>query len=98
LPGLRVLSRNRPSTPLFRKALLPAPDHRPADANLRRDLLHRAAADRGENDLRPFDVLALSVAVRLDCLQPLSVQRADHHAYRLCHPARFARQHSLANR
>ena len=33
LPGLRVLSRNTPSTPLSPKALLPPPHGRPADAD-----------------------------------------------------------------
>ena len=76
LAGLARLVAQQAVDALLGEALLPAPDHRPADADLRCDLLHRPAACRGENDLRPFDMLALPVAIRRDRLQPLPVQRA----------------------
>ena len=98
LAGLARLVAQQPGHACFGKALLPAPDHRPADAHLPRDPLNRATADAGQYDPRSLDVLALPVAVRGDRLEPLSVQRAHQHAYCLCHPRRFACPLTRVNR
>jgi hypothetical protein len=82
LPGLRALSRSSPSVhPLLGKTLLPSPDHRTADAELGRDLLHRAHVLPMRGHLRSLDVLVLTVRVRDDRRQPLAVRRAKDDAY-----------------
>ena len=83
LAGLARLVAQQTVHALFGEALLPPPHHRPADADLRRDLLHRAAACRGEHDPRPLDVFARPVAIGRDRLQPLPVQRA-HITHTVC--------------
>jgi hypothetical protein len=45
LPGLARFVAQQSVHAFLGKALLPTPDHRPADADLGRDPLHRAAAD-----------------------------------------------------
>ena len=98
LAGLAGLVAQPAVHAFFGEALLPAPDHRAADAELPRDLLHRSAVNRGDHDLRPLYVFPPAVAVRRDRLQPLPVPRAYQHANCLCHPARFARHQVSVNR
>src|SRR6185312_166347 len=61
LPGLRVLSRSTPSTPLS-----PSPYCRPADTDAPRQPLRRAPIRRGEHKARPLGMLARPVAVGHD--------------------------------
>ena len=62
LPGLRVASRSRPSTPTG-ETPLPAPDRRPADADPARHLGDAEALGRMENNSRPQHVLVGAVAI-----------------------------------
>src|ERR1700750_1209389 len=87
-PGLRVVSRNRPSTPLSAKRCLPAPHRRPADADALRHPLRRMPIRRGEHDARSLDVLARPVAVSRDRRQLLALRDAPYHTYLLCHGPR----------
>ena len=57
VPGGRVLSRSKPSTPFLGKALLPAPNGRSADASLSSHVLHAQAFGGEQDDARPQDVL-----------------------------------------
>src|SRR6516165_11156135 len=84
LPGLRVLSRNRPST-CFGKALLPPPHRRPADPDALRHPLRRPAICRGEHDAHPLRVFARPVAIGHDRRQLLALRSIDNHTDRLSH-------------
>ncbi len=62
LAGLACLVAKQTVHAHFGKTLLPAPDHRPADAEVRRHPLHRIAR-RGEYYPGAFDVLLRPVAI-----------------------------------
>src|SRR5204863_3855032 len=81
LPGLRVLSRNRPSTPLSAKRCCHRHYRRPADADALRHPLRRMPIRRGEHDARPLDVFTRPVAVGRDCRQSLALRSAQDHTY-----------------
>ena len=81
LPGLRVLSRSKPSTPALGEALLPPPHRRPADADAVRRPLRRVPIGRGEHDARPLDMLAPPIAVGRDRLRQIPVRSAGDHIY-----------------
>ena len=84
LPGLRVLSRNRPSTPASAKCCC----QRHTVGRLRpMPWAIRCAGPRSaeQHDARPFHVFLPLVAVGHDCFQPFPVYRADDHAYTLSH-------------
>ena len=91
LPGLRVLSRSSPSTPGLGKALLPAPDHRSADADRRRrSAAPGGAPGRRQNDPRPSPrASAAGCRSASNRRQPPSIRSAHNHAYCLCHAARI---------
>ena len=95
LPGFRVLSRSRPSTPVSAKRLLPSPHGRPADADALHHPLRRVPIRRGEHDARPLDVLARGIAVGDYRRQLLALRGAQHHTYPLCHGPASPLNHSL---
>src|SRR5436305_5980321 len=84
-PGLRVLSRNRPSTPLSAKRCC----HRHTVGRLTPMLcahpLRRMPIRRGEHDARPLDMFARPVAVSRNRRQPLALCSAQYHTHLLCH-------------
>src|SRR5207302_3221341 len=77
LPGLRVLSRSRPSTPLSAKRCCQRHTVGPADAEATRHLLRRPSIRRGKHNPSPLDVLARPVAVGCDCRQLLALRGAQ---------------------
>ena len=79
LPGLRAASRNRPSTPGFREAPLPAPHRRPADPGAPRHL------GRPQDDPSPRHVLLGAVAIGYHRLQPSALRNRDQGANDLSH-------------
>jgi hypothetical protein len=83
LPGLRFLSRNRPSTPLSAKRCWPPPHRRPADAKALGNPLHQLPVHRGEVQCAPLNVLASPIAVGRDRGQLLARCAAHYHAYLL---------------
>src|SRR5689334_21677638 len=85
LPGLRVLSRSKPSTPLSAKRCC----QRHTVGRLTPTLCATRCAEcrsaRGEHDARPLHVLARPVAVGRDRRQLLALRCAHNHANLLCH-------------
>lgn len=75
LARLPRLVAQQPVRTLLGKTLLPAPHHRTADAELRRNALHRATFRRRQDHLRPRNVFALTIAVSHDRCQPLAIRR-----------------------
>ncbi len=81
----------------FGKALLPAPDHRPADTHGCGHVLHRRLLGGSENNPRPFDVLTRAFAVRYDRFQLNAVGIGYENTNCLSHAARLARLRRFAN-
>ena len=75
LPGLRVLSRNSPSTPSGHEALLPTPDHRLRSARSAHDLRGAAAVGGGQDDVGAPHMLLRRAAIRDDRLKPTAILR-----------------------
>ena len=82
----------------FGEALLPPPDHRPADPDRRGDLLHRPAPGRCQHDPRSLGVLARPVAIRRNRLQSRPLRCTHDHADCLGHAGRLARPRPPVNR
>ena len=76
------------------KALLPAPHNRPAEANPLRNRLHRATAVRRKDNLGPLDVLATSVAVNRNRVQPGPVGHTHDHTHCRSHDHKLV-QHKV---
>src|SRR5215472_6920137 len=86
LPGLRVLSRSRPSTPLSAKRCC----QRHTVGRLTPTLCATRCADcrsAEASTMCPLDVLARPVAVGCDRRQLLAIRGAQNHTYPLCHMA-----------
>jgi hypothetical protein len=85
LPGLRVLSRSRPSTPLSAKRCC----QRHTVGRLTPMLCATPCGEyrirRGEHDARPLDVLTRPIAVGRNRRQLLAFRGAQDHAYLLRH-------------
>src|SRR3954453_18266058 len=60
------LVAQQPVHPLLGKALLPAPDHRSADAKLMGDLLHRTSVGGGKHDVGSLTMIVRAVTIRDD--------------------------------
>jgi hypothetical protein len=58
------LVAQQPVHALLGKPLLPAPDHRSADAKLLGDLLHRTIVSGGEHDVGSLNMLVRAVPIR----------------------------------
>src|SRR6516162_780136 len=83
LPGLRVLSRSRPSTPLSAKRCCPRHTVGRLTPMLCATRCPEPAIGRGEHDARPLDVFARPVAVRHDRRQLLALRRPENHTHGL---------------
>src|SRR5256885_12042345 len=83
LPGLRVLSRNRPSTPLSAKRCC----QRHTVGRLTPMLCATRCAEwrsAEAHDTRPLDMFARPVAVGRNRRQLLALRAAQYHTYLLC--------------
>src|SRR6266849_5900281 len=85
VPGLRVLSRNRPSTPASAKRCCQRHTVGRLTPDALRNPLRRSPIGGGEHDARPLHVFLPLVAVGHDRFQSFPVHRADDHIYSLSH-------------
>jgi hypothetical protein len=75
---------------LLGKTLLPAPDHRSADAKPPGDLLHGTVFGGGQHDVGSFNMFVRSITIRDDRQQAVSVSRAEKDADCSGHADRLA--------
>lgn len=90
LPGLRVLSRSKPSAPLLGETLLPAPHRRAADFSLAGDIDNRQLGRRQKDDPSPQDMLLRAVAISDDGGQARAVVGSNNDVDGLCHAPKIA--------
>ena len=76
----------------FGVALLPAPYHGSADADPIGDLEHWQMVCRGQDDLRPLNMLHGAAAILDDIAQPSTISSREQKRGGLCHLARLARR------
>src|SRR4051794_39367564 len=89
-PGLRVLSRRRPSNAFLGEALLPTPHRGSAHVGLTRDLEDGQSVRRKQNDPGSLNVLLRTIAVIEDRGKRGPVVGPDEDIDGLCHPTRIA--------
>ena len=98
LAGLARLVAQQAVDACFGETLLPAPDHRTADAELRGHALYRIARYRRQYDARTLSMLLRPIAIRRDRFQAGSIRWDHDHADCLCHATKVAHQSAIVNR
>jgi hypothetical protein len=96
LPGLRVLSRSKPSTPSAMN--LPSPDHRLGSAGSAHDLGRAAAVGGGKDDLGAPNMLLRRATVGDDRLKPTAIRSRDVHDNSCSHAESLNRFGRFGNR
>lgn len=98
LAGRPGLVAQQPVDALGHEAGLPTPDHGLGPARPAHDLESAAALGRGQDDLRPPDVLLRCVAIRDDRLQPTAILGSDCDDDACSHPNSLDRFLRFGNR
>jgi hypothetical protein len=88
----------QPVDPFFGEPTLPAPHHRPADAELSGHTLHGIALAAGKHDGRALDVFCLPIAAGDNRLKLRPIRYVHDYADRLCHATRIAQAVQPVNR
>ena len=97
MPGGRVLSRSRPSTPSSAVALLPAPDGCLGHAGFTHDRMRAQAIGAQQHDTGPPDVLLRRVPVSYEGFKPQEIRGGEREREATAHPTRLAGRGSYRN-